>query len=75
MHENLEQYYNFDKWVLIKNITRYEQYYNLSLVSYEFLILNLSLTITLIKLGTFFASKSQGGEFSPPPPPVSAPES
>ena len=32
----------------------------LSLVSYKFLILNLSLTITFIKLGTFFASKSQG---------------
>ena len=46
---------------LLRNITRYEQYYNLSLVSYKFIILNLSFTITFIKLGTFFASKSQGG--------------
>ena len=68
----------------LRNITKYEQYYNLSLVSYKFLILNLSLTITLIKLGTFFASKSQGGGATPlpesvrganipPAPPVSAP--
>ena len=53
----------------LRNITRYEQYYNLSLVSYKFLILNLSLTITFIKLGTFFASKSQGGGANVPAPP------
>ena len=62
----------------LRHITRYEQYYNLSLVSYKFLILNLSLTITFIKLGTFFASKYQGGGYAlpwicqggecPPPP-------
>ena len=57
---------------------------DLSLVSYKFLILNLSLTITFIKLGTFFASKSQegatpltesvrGGANVPPPPLVSTP--
>ena len=57
----------------------------LSLVSYKFLNLNLSLTISFIKLGTFFASKSQGGGAMPLPesvrgwgmsprhPPVSAP--
>ena len=56
----------------LRNITRYEQYYNLSLVSYKFLILNLSLPITIIKLGTFFASKSQGGGECPPHTPVSA---
>ena len=48
-----------------ENFTRYEQYYNLT---YKFIILNLSLTITLIKLETFFASKSQGGRMSPRPP-------
>ena len=53
---------------LLRNITRYEQYYNLSLVSNKFLIINLSLTITFNKLGTFFASKSQGGECPPAPP-------
>ena len=51
----------------LRNITRHEQYYNLSLVSYKFLILNLSLTITSIKLETFFASKSQRGECPPAP--------
>ena len=52
----------------LRNITRYKQYYNLSLVFfYKFLILNLSLTITIIKLGTFFASKSQGGGVTPLP--------
>ena len=49
----------------LRNITRYEQYYNLT---YKFLILNLSLTITFIKLETFFASKSQGGGANGPPP-------
>ena len=49
----------------LRNITRYEEYYNLSLVSYKFLILNLSLTITIIKLGTFFTSKFQGGGLRP----------
>ena len=57
----------------LRNITRYEQYYSLSLVSYKFLILNLSLTITFIKLGTFFCLKSQGGGVNVPRPPVSAP--
>ena len=57
----------------LRTITRYEQYYNLSL------ILNLLLTITFINLRTFFASKFQveatsfpesvrGGECPPAPP-------
>ena len=38
---------------------------NIITLTYKFIILNLSLTITFIKLGTFIASKAQWGGLRP----------